>query len=68
LLVGRVRMVAMHAAGLYQTAWIDSVADLGELEYAFVTATEADLASVRPEVPENVVADGEMGSLEGEDP
>ncbi len=44
LLAGRVSRVAPHEDGLYQTAWIDSAADLGALEYAFVAATEQDLA------------------------
>jgi rod shape-determining protein MreC len=67
LLVGRVRRVALDPAGLYQTAWIDSVANLGELEYAFVAATEADLATARVAAPETVV-DDESNALEGEEP
>jgi cell shape-determining protein MreC len=43
LLVGHVRNVELDEAGLYQTAWLNSAADLGRLEYAFVVATEQDL-------------------------
>ena len=67
LLAGRVRKVELHESGMYQTAWIDSAANLGELEYAFVAATEADLAAARPEVPAEWI-DAEEGSLEGEEP
>ena len=69
LLVGRVTKVEMHEAGLYQTAWIDSAANLGELEYGFVAATEKDLAAARTEPPPgDVVADEEIDPLEGEMP
>ena len=69
LLVGRVAKVAMHEAGLYQTAWIDSAANLGELEYGFVAATDKDLAAARTEPPPvDGVADEETDSLEGELP
>lgn len=69
LLVGRVTKVELNETGLYQTAWIDSAANLGELEYGFVAATEKDLASVRPEsLPKGVVLDDEMSPLEGEWP
>ena len=67
--VGRVVKVEMHEAGLYQTAWIESSANLGELEYGFVAATEKDLASARAEVaPAGIAVDDETGSLEGESP
>ena len=69
LLVGRVAKVEMHEAGLYQTAWIDSAANLGELEYGFVAATDKDLAAARAAVaPAGVVADEELDALEGEIP
>ena len=69
LLVGRVVKVAMHEAGLYQTAWIDSAANLGELEYGFVAATDKDLAAARAAAaPVDVVADEEIDALEGEMP
>ena len=68
LLVGRVAKVALDPAGLYQTAWIDSAATLGELEYAFVAATEEDLASARIEAPAEAPVDDESGPLEGEAP
>ena len=69
LLVGRVRRVEMHEAGLYQTAWIDSAANLGELEYAFVAATEQDLAAAAgTSAPDAAVVDDETGSGEGEAP
>ena len=68
LLVGRVVKVAMHEAGLYQTAWIDSAANLGELEYGFVAATDKDLASARIEAPAEAPVDDESGPLEGEAP
>ena len=61
--VGFVSRVEMHEAGLYQMAWIDSAASLGELEYAFVAATEADLASAWELAP-----DDEAGPPEGEEP
>ena len=67
--VGRVAEVALDASGLYQTALIELAADLGKLEYAFVAATEKDLAAVRgTPVPADVVLDDETGYLEGEDP
>ena len=59
--VGRVARVEMDPAGLYQTAWIDLAADLGKLEYAFVAATEQDLASAWDGAPE------EVSDLRGED-
>jgi rod shape-determining protein MreC len=69
LLVGNVVRVEMDSAGLYQTAWIHSAANLGELEYAFVAATEADLASARPEpAAADTVIDAESNALEGEAP
>ena len=67
LLAGRVRKVELHESGMYQTAWIDSAANLGELEYAFVAATEADLAAARTEAPAEWI-DADEGSLEGEEP
>ena len=67
--VGRVAQVALDASGLYQTARIELAADLGKLEYAFVAATEKDLAAVRVEtVPPDVVLDEEADYREGEDP
>ena len=45
LLVGRVARVETDPSGLYQRAWIDIAADLGRAEYAFVAATESDLAA-----------------------
>ena len=68
LLVGRVSRVEMNEAGLYQTAWIDSAAGLGALEYAFVAAAETDLSSAGVEASEEVWVDDESISLEGEDP
>ena len=69
LLVGNVVRVEMDAAGLYQTAWIDSAAKLGELEYAFVAATEKDLAAARAAAPAaDAVIDAETGPMEGEEP
>ena len=73
LLVGRVAKVETDAAGLYQTAWIESAADLGELEYAFVAATEKDLAAVPAAEPagEDFVDEmtgDEPEPLEGEEP
>ena len=68
LLVGRVVRVELHETGLYQTAWIDSAANLGKLEYAFVAATEADLASAQVNLPPGVVIDAEMDLREGEVP
>jgi rod shape-determining protein MreC len=67
LLVGHVVRVETEPAGLYQTAWIDSAAKLGELEYAFVAATEADLALARVEAPD-AHADAETDPPEGEEP
>ena len=68
LLVGRVSKVEMNEAGLYQTAWIDSSAGLGALEYAFVAATEADLSSAGVEASEEGWIDDESGELEGDRP
>ena len=73
LLVGRVAKVEPDAAGLYQTAWIESAADLGELEYAFVAATEKDLAAVPPAEPAgeeyvDELTGDEPEPLEGEEP
>lgn len=68
LLVGRVSRVELHEEGLYQVAWIDTVADLGKLEYAFVAALEEDLQ------PKVTAPEGEGGleedviRLEGELP
>ena len=45
LLVGRVGRVEAEPSGLYQTAWVDVAAELGRSEYAFVAATEGDLAA-----------------------
>ena len=67
LLVGQVRRVVPHEEGLYQTAWIDSAARLGELEYAFVTATMDDLAGARIMAPDIPPGD-ESGSRGGEEP
>lgn len=67
LVVGRVRKVGMHEEGLYQTAEIDSAADLGALEYAFVAATEQDLAAVLVPPPDGV-PEVEAGPAEGEEP
>ncbi|MDR0994543.1 MAG: rod shape-determining protein MreC [Verrucomicrobiota bacterium] len=44
LLVGHVSRVEPVESGLYQVAWVTSAANLGELEYAFVSATTDDLA------------------------
>ncbi len=69
LLVGNVVRVELDKAGLYQTAWIDSAADLGELEYGFVAATEKDLAAARAEPPAaDTAIDDEGDSPEGEEP
>lgn len=68
LLVGHVRQMAMHEAGLYQSAWIDSAADLGELEYAFVAATAQDLAATRTPAPAGSLVDDEADAGEGEPP
>lgn len=64
--VGRVSRVEPHEDGLYQSAWIDSAADLGALEYAFVAATEQDLARAQAAAeagPEGAAADGLEGEL-----
>jgi len=66
LIVGRVQRVEMNDSGLYQTAWVDSAAPLGELEYAFVTATEEDLATAEVERPEGISLDDEIGMQEEE--
>ena len=66
LLVERVRKVESNEGGLYQTAWVDSAADLGALEYAFVAATEQDLARARAAAA--VPADGEAAGPEEETP
>ena len=68
LLVGRVSRVEMNEAGLYQTAWIDSAAGLGALEYAFVAASEADLSSAGVEASGEEWIDDESGELEGDRP
>jgi len=68
LTVGRVQRVELDEGGLYQTAWVESAVPLGQLEYAFVTATEEDLASAEVELPEDVLLDDEMGFQEGELP
>ena len=69
LLVGTVEKVELNEAGLYRTAWVRSAADLGELEYGFVAATEKDLTAARPAAPPaNSVIDAETGPLEGEEP
>ena len=69
LLAGRVRRVETEPAGLYQTAWIEAAAALGQLEYAFVAATERDLAAVHPAtVSSDGIVDAEGGPLEGEEP
>ncbi len=47
LLVGHVVRVELNESGLYRTAWIQSAADLGQVEYGFVAATEQDLANAR---------------------
>lgn len=60
LLVGHVRNVELDEAGLYQTAWLNSAADLGRLEYAFVVATEQDLEQA---VMEDSAVD--MGLVDG---
>ena len=69
LLVGRVVKVKLDDAGLYQTAWIDSAANLGELEYGFVAATDKDLAAARAAEPPPTGAeeDVEADFPEGED-
>ena len=67
LLVGRVGRVEMHEAGLYQVARIDSAADLGGLEYAFVAATEEDLAAMASGAALEWPAD-ELEPVEGEEP
>jgi len=45
LLVGHVDRVELAEGGLYQTAWVEPAAALESLEFAFVAATEADLAA-----------------------
>jgi rod shape-determining protein MreC len=67
LLVGRVSRVERDEAGLYQLAWIDSAADLGSLEYAFVAAREADLARA-DEGPGGAELDVDGNWLGGEAP
>ncbi len=66
LIVGRVQRVELDEGGLYQTAWVESTVPLGQLEYAFVTATEEDLASATVELPEEFLLDDETGFEEGE--
>jgi rod shape-determining protein MreC len=66
LIVGRVVRVEMHEAGLYQVAWVESAAKLGKLEYAFVVATEEDLAAAAAAGEEWL--DGEPEPGEGETP
>lgn len=68
LIVGRVQRVEMDEGGLYQTAWVESAAPLGALEYAFVTATEEDLASAEVEIPEGILLDDGVDAQEGEMP
>jgi rod shape-determining protein MreC len=67
LLVGRISRVELDAAGLYQTAWVDSAADLGGLEYAFVAATEEDLAAAARGLAEDWTGEA-PGLLDGEAP
>ncbi len=67
LLVGRIARVEPDASGLYLTAWVSSSADLGALEYAFVAATEADLAAAASGLIEDLI-DGEPALLDGEAP
>ena len=47
---------------------VETAATLGALEYAFVAATEADLAAVRAEPAPDAVVDAEADDLEGEEP
>lgn len=44
LLVGHVVAVESEEGGLYQSAWVELSAAMGMLEYAFVIATDEDLA------------------------
>lgn len=44
LLVGHVVAVESEEGGLYQSAWVELSAVMGMLEYAFVIATDEDLA------------------------
>ncbi len=60
LIVGRVQRLEMSEGGLYQVAWVESAAPLGELEYAFVTATEEDLAITEPNIPEGFIPDDDI--------
>ena len=67
MVVGRISRTEMAPGGLYQTAWVDSTATLGALEYAFVAATELDLGGA------GSAARGEWGyaepdGLDGEAP
>ncbi len=43
-LVGHVVAVESEEGGLYQSAWVELSAVMGMLEYAFVIATDEDLA------------------------
>ncbi|MDD2239062.1 MAG: rod shape-determining protein MreC [Kiritimatiellae bacterium] len=56
LLVGWVVRVEAEPSGLYQTAWVDVAAKLGRSEYAFVAATEADLAAAATGMIEDLIA------------
>ncbi|MDY0144865.1 MAG: rod shape-determining protein MreC [Kiritimatiellia bacterium] len=67
LLVGRVVRVEMESSGLYQTAWIDVAAKLGRSEYAFVAATEGDLAAAAKGMIEDLIGPAPM-ELDGESP
>lgn len=67
LLVGRIVRVELDPAGLYQSAWVASAADLGALEYAFVAATEEDLAAAARGVVEDLIEAG-PAFLDGEAP
>lgn len=67
LLVGRVARVETDPSGLYQRAWIDIAADLGRAEYAFVTATEADLAAAAKGLIEELTGPA-PGTIAGEAP
>lgn len=68
LLVGHVQRVALDEAELYQMAWLNSAADFGQLEYAFVAATEQDLAPLS--APPDPVAEDWVADVvtEGESP
>lgn len=55
LLLGRVARVEPAESGLYQTAWIDSAADLDTPEYAFVAVTEADLSAAESGFLEDLI-------------